>query len=91
MPRGVARHRRGGEKRVAVTVFAAFLLSACAADGTGRYLLVTQTSHGPIIWYRYATPEACEQGRREDEQSRRQVGLVMDARCTTARDLRRRR
>jgi hypothetical protein len=58
----------------------ALLLSACAPSiggGTGRYLLTTQTNHGPIIWHRFTTLEACEEARRESDPDFATI-------CTTA-------
>lgn len=56
----------------------ALLLSACAP----RYLMVTETNHGPVIWDRYKTRQACEEARQYDQ--------ITVTRCMTARELRRR-
>ena len=52
-------------------------LSACASNGTGRYLLITETHHGPIIWHRFKTQEACEDASRGSDPT-------FATRCTTA-------
>lgn len=47
------------------------LLSGC----TSPYYRVSPTSHGPIVWDRHKTLEACQQRAREDEQATRDSGL----------------
>ena len=55
----------------------ALLLSACASP-TG-YRLVTLTHHGPIVWSKFKTPEACEQARRASD-------VPANLSCVTARE-----
>lgn len=55
----------------------ALLLPACASTGARRYLAVTDTSHGQIVWARYQTLEACE---------RAIVEVRNDTRCTTRQE-----
>jgi len=64
---------------------AALLLVACTSC-VGRYLMVTDTHHGTIIWDRYKTREACEQAIRESDQSGRDIGIATHTRCTTRRE-----
>jgi hypothetical protein len=61
---------------------AALLLCACSTNGAGRYLLVTDTYHGPIVWSKFKSLEACASAQRGSDP-RAQV------RCTTRAELRR--
>ncbi|HET9638186.1 MAG TPA: hypothetical protein VFP12_03175 [Allosphingosinicella sp.] len=64
-------------------VASALLLVACASNGSNRHLLITDTHHGPIVWHKFETQEACEQASREGYRD-------FVTRCTTRKDLRRR-
>jgi uncharacterized lipoprotein YmbA len=50
-------------------VAAALLLSACGSHGSGDYLLITDTHHGPLIWHKFKTQEACLAASRESDPS----------------------
>ena len=77
-------------KLLALALLLQQLLSSCAATGLRRHLMVTDTSHGPIVWSRFKTREECEEASRESEQATRQSGPFIETRCTTASGLRRR-
>jgi hypothetical protein len=69
-------------RKAKVRAFAAVLmLSACASNGSVRYLLITDTYHGPIVWHKFLTLEACEQASQERPPD-------FTTRCTSSRDLR---
>lgn len=78
-------------KLLVLALLLQLLLSSCAATGLRRHLMVTDGSHGSVVLGRFKTREECEEGRREEEQSGRQIGLVTETRCTTALGLNRRR
>jgi hypothetical protein len=50
-------------------VAATLLLSACASQGSGNYLLITDAHHGPLIWHKFKTQEACHAASRESDPS----------------------
>ncbi len=58
---------------------AALLLSACASNGSGPYLMISDSSEGAVVWNRFETPEACERARRDSD---------IEMRCVTIRELR---
>ena len=65
------------------------LLAGCASTsgiggGSGPYLMITDTYHGPLIWYRFRTLQECQQASRGSEPS-------LLTRCTTAQELERER
>ena len=47
----------------------ALLLSACASLDAAGYRLVTMTHHGPIVWSKFKTLEACEEAQRGSDPS----------------------
>jgi len=69
-----------GQAGVRVLPFALLLLSSCASNGSGHYLLVTDTHHGPMVWHKFQTAAACEEAKKGSDPE-----LV--ARCTTSEDL----
>jgi hypothetical protein len=65
-------------------VASALLLSACASGGTGRYLMVMDSHHGPAIMGKFKTIEACQEASRGSDPT-------FTLRCTTAKAEQRRR
>lgn len=58
---------------------AGLLLGACASNGSGKYLMVMETYHGPVTWHKFRSLAECEGAVRKNAENKENPPL----RCAT--------